>query len=377
MPERGRSPRAIPGFALAIALWAVVAAQPARGAVASTTWRLDVAPTTIAAADPTTIDVTFSNRGGPTGDDDLGCVRIAIPATFTVVPPLTTVSPPGTSWHASGTSVVSIHPSSGGDRLDALDQTSSVTASITVLAVVPGTFTWTATAYESQDCTKPFPEQIKTTVTVNLLPTAKPAPTPTPRPTPSPTPNPTPTVTPTAKPVPTPNPSPTPNATSAPGRTPVPGDEATPAPAVSPSPIVVGASADPFATPTPRLSPADGGPPTGAAGSARPTPSPASDLQQPSTGSGVGGGLLMAGFDDATGGRGSSGGGTPAISLGSGFTSPFGQGFAWAVPGLVLSVPGLLIVLAVIAVQAIGAGAWLPIVRRRIGSFGVWSRSKR
>jgi len=85
----------------------------------------------------------------------------------------------------------------------------------------------------------------------------------------------------------------------------------------------------------------------------------------------------MAGFDDATGGRGSSGGGTPAISLGSGFTSPFGQGFAWAVPGLVLSVPGLLIVLAVIAVQAIGAGAWLPIVRRRIGSFGVLSRSKR
>jgi len=85
----------------------------------------------------------------------------------------------------------------------------------------------------------------------------------------------------------------------------------------------------------------------------------------------------MAGFDDASGGPGSSTGGTPAISLASGFTSPFGQGFAWAVPGLVLSVPGLLIVLAVIAVQAIGAGAWLPIVRRRIGSFGVLSRSKR
>src|SRR4029078_6688436 len=75
MPERGRSPRESPVFALAIALWAVVAAQPARGAVASTTWRLDVAPTTIAAADPTTIDVTFSNRGGTTGDEELGCAR--------------------------------------------------------------------------------------------------------------------------------------------------------------------------------------------------------------------------------------------------------------------------------------------------------------
>jgi len=373
MPERGRSPRAIPVFALAIALWAVVAAQPARGAVASTTWRLDVAPTTIAAADPTTIDVTFSNRGGPTGDDDLGCVRIAIPATFTVVPPMTTVSPPGTSWHASGTTVISIHPSSGGDRLDGLDQTSSVTTSITVLAVVPGIFTWTATAYEAQDCTKPFPEQIKPTITVTLLPTAKPAPTPTP----SPTPSPTPTLAPTAKPVVTPSPSPTPNATSAPGRTPIPGGGATPAPAASPSPIVVGPSGDPFATPTPQPSPADGGSLTGGLGSARPTPSAAPDGQQRSTASGVGTALLMAGFDDASGGRGSSGGGTPAISLASGFTSPFGQGFAWAVPGLVLSVPGLLIVLAVIAVQAIGAGAWLPIVRRRIGSFGVLSRSKR
>ena len=83
----------------------------------------------------------------------------------------------------------------------------------------------------------------------------------------------------------------------------------------------------------------------------------------------------MAGFDDGDGGP--SDGGAPAISLASAFTNPFGQGFAWAVPGLVLSVPGLLIVLAVIAVQAIGAGAWLPIVRRRIGSFEVRGRSKR
>jgi hypothetical protein len=39
------------------------------------------------------------------------------------------------------------------------------------------------------------------------------------------------------------------------------------------------------------------------------------------------------------------------------------------VPGLVLSVPGLLLVLAVLA-QSFGALAWLPIVRRRIGAFG-------
>jgi UPF0716 family protein affecting phage T7 exclusion len=75
--------------------------------------------------------------------------------------------------------------------------------------------------------------------------------------------------------------------------------------------------------------------------------------------------LLMPG----TGG-GSGGVGAPAIDLTSGFTTPFGEGFAWAVPGLVLSVPGLLLVLAVIGAQAVGALAWLPVVRRRIGGFG-------
>jgi hypothetical protein len=47
----------------------------------------------------------------------------------------------------------------------------------------------------------------------------------------------------------------------------------------------------------------------------------------------------------------------------------FGRGYDWAVPGLLLSVPGMVLVL-VIAAQAAGAVAWLPVVRRRIGGFG-------
>ena len=70
-------------------------------------------------------------------------------------------------------------------------------------------------------------------------------------------------------------------------------------------------------------------------------------------------------------------GGAPVVDLHSGFTTPFGQGFAWAVPGLVLSVPGLLLVLAVIGAQAVGALAWLPVVRRRIGGFGIGRRPSR
>jgi hypothetical protein len=41
----------------------------------------------------------------------------------------------------------------------------------------------------------------------------------------------------------------------------------------------------------------------------------------------------------------------------------------WAYPTFVLSVPGILLLLAVGA-QAFGAFAWLPIVRRRLGGFG-------
>ena len=45
----------------------------------------------------------------------------------------------------------------------------------------------------------------------------------------------------------------------------------------------------------------------------------------------------------------------------------------WAVPSLVLAVPGLLLVLAVMA-QAVGGVLWLPVIRRRIGGFGLVHR---
>jgi len=47
----------------------------------------------------------------------------------------------------------------------------------------------------------------------------------------------------------------------------------------------------------------------------------------------------------------------------------------WAVPGLVLAVPGLLLVLAVMA-QAVGGVLWLPVIRRRIGGFGLGARRR-
>jgi hypothetical protein len=47
-----------------------------------------------------------------------------------------------------------------------------------------------------------------------------------------------------------------------------------------------------------------------------------------------------------------------------------GLGVEWGVPAFVMGVPGLLLILIVLA-QSLGGSAWLPVVRRRIGSFGI------
>ena len=47
--------------------------------------------------------------------------------------------------------------------------------------------------------------------------------------------------------------------------------------------------------------------------------------------------------------------------------------FEWAVPSLVLGVPGLLVVIAVLA-QASGALLWIPVARRWLGGFGIRRR---
>ena len=48
----------------------------------------------------------------------------------------------------------------------------------------------------------------------------------------------------------------------------------------------------------------------------------------------------------------------------------------WAVPALALTVPGLLLMLAVLAQLSVGA-VWLPVVRRWLGSFGFGRRRRR
>jgi hypothetical protein len=215
------------------------------------------------------------------------------------------------------------------------------------------------------------------TTTVTITVTAPP-PTPTPAPTPTPTPKPTPTPTPTPAPTPTPTPAPTP--TPRPTTTPRP-TPTTPPPTIVPTipplptsiptipplptPTLV-PTARPTATPTPSTRPSASPGPTSAPGQ---TPGPTS----------------TAGAGGAGAGSTGSGSGGPSASPPLASEGPFSipgsdqdttveldpgsisfASFEWAVPALVLSVPGLLLVLAV-AVEALIGLAWIPIARRWVG----------
>jgi hypothetical protein len=52
------------------------------------------------------------------------------------------------------------------------------------------------------------------------------------------------------------------------------------------------------------------------------------------------------------------------------------DGIDWAVPALTLTVPGLLLMLAVLAQLTAGA-IWLPVVRRWLGAFGLGRRRRK
>jgi type VI secretion system secreted protein VgrG len=165
------------------------------------------------------------------------------------------------------------------------------------------------------------------------------APAPTPKPTPKLTPKPTPVPTPvtTARPTPTPTARPTP----------------TPRPRPKPTPIPP-ASTPRAATPSPTA------PGPGATRSPSAQASPTAIIGPGTIGSPPPKGPRRAGFDIPAGVDGSV-----TIDGGAiGFIGPF------VVPGFLAAASGFLLILLMLA-QALGALAWLPVVRRRVGSFGM------
>jgi Bacterial Ig domain len=205
-------------------------------------------------------------------------------------------------------------------------------------------------------------------VTVSItVGTASPTPTPTPVPTPAPTPTPTPAPT-----LPLPSlPVPSVPLPSVPLPT-------LPLPTAVPTPT---STDPPTATPVPTPTPASTEAP--AASPPEPTSSPSAPV---ASGPDPSGGPITSqapGADGSIGGPAPSPpeapfvvgvtGGSVLDPLGDMDVAGFGGFIDWAVPALVLSVPGLLLVLAVLA-QTVGAVLWVPLVRRWLGGFGVRRR---
>ena len=211
---------------------------------------------------------------------------------------------------------------------------------------------WSAIATVSITVRSPAPTSTPT-------PTSTPAPTSTPTPTalpsigPLPTtlPTPLPTGVPTATPFPTPSGGVTPTASARPSASAAASAAASPSSSGSPAPG--GTSASPSAPPSGTGTTGTGGGP--ASGPDGPVPSGDSEPD----------GRFLVGRD-----------GLGSIAIANLHVSGLGSLTEWAIPGLALAVPGLLVLFAIIA-QTIGGILWLPVTRRWLGAFGIGRRRRR
>ena len=374
----GQPRRLIAARVLAAGVLAVAAlghgAAPASALV--DLWTITASPAVMEAGKDTFVQFTVTNLGILT--DTIGCVEVSIPGSFELKEVKLVQLPSGKHWKTGSSG------GSGSTRTaeyraeqdsDALVGGQTAVFKVKVKAASAGAFTWTARAWSSRSCDSgEFPAvPLAIVVGPDLTPTPTPTPDPTPTPTPSPRPTPSPSPTPTPRPAPTPivivlpvpsletDPKPTPT----PRPTPEPSPGATPSPTPTPT-----GSEQPGASPSPTPS-STGAPspsPRGGQPEASPIAAPADPGSGPDAGGGSAGRLRIGRETDGsvTGG--------PEIDVSLAAIESLGS-LTWAVPSLVLAVPGLLLVLAVIA-QAVGGVLWLPVIRRRIGGFGLRVRRR-
>jgi hypothetical protein len=310
----------------------LLGAGVALAAPPSASWSVTRQPTSVAMATPTQVAVTVTNLSP---SDQIGCIVLSVPSpAFGVSSTAVLAQPaPARVWATSyvpgaPTTVVTAQATNGGSTLRGGTIRDTVVIGVTVSGAIPGTHTWTAGAFSDPACTpqKSLPLNASFTIRVTILPTPVP---PTPKVTATPRVTPTPNVTPT--PAPTPTTAPTnsvePTAAPTPDQSGRPLEPHSESPAPSPTGLAT-ASDEPAAI---QLGRAGGEP-----GEAEPV-------------GGIGNAAIAA-LDELPGGV-----------------------LAFSVPALVVSLPGLLVLLA-IGAQAIGALAWLPLVRRRLGGFGVRRR---
>lgn len=328
-------------------------------------WTVTRTPASVVAGVSTAIDITATNvAGGST----VGCIRLQVPGAFTVDAVGIDSVQPSYAWTAdapsggpSGSTVVQVHGVTEGDVLKGDGDV--VAFHVTVTGTAAGTYTWPAESRDHASCSSGIDTASVTVSITGGAPTPTPVPTPTATPTPTPRP---PSPTPIPTPRPTATPTPPPSATAVPSPL--------PAPTLSPRPTGT-AIATPQPTATGSPEPSSSGTPTETP-SSTPTESPPTSIAGPSAPSTGGTGPTSAG-SPPTSGAGSTAAGRYVVGVDptdhgdltltmAGMASL--DGIVWAVPSLALTVPGVLLVLAVLAQIAAGA-AWVPVVRRKVGSF--------
>jgi hypothetical protein len=294
-------------------------------ASAALLWTLVAVPLTTTVNVSTTFTLTATNLDAT----ELGCLEVDLASSFVIEALGTPTASNGEAWASSRTgNAVFVHSLSGGGRLH-LSQ--SVQFSIRAHATAAGTYLWPSFGQRPQDCSKTFQAGVSLSVTV--LPAIVATPTPTPTPEPTATLRPTGTPAPTASVAPTPTPTP-----------------------ILPLPSI---GLPGLPTPTPTL-------PTGTltpdpSATATPTPDPTSSSVAVTPGGSSGSGGTAGGQalvvarpidnrEDVAG-----------LSLAG--LELLGADYAWIVPSALVGTPGVIIILVVL-LQAIGAFAWIPAVRR-------------
>ena len=343
-------PRALRrGLAGTMLIGLISLAGPMSTRAALELWTLIGLPLTATAGQLTTFTLTATNA---LVLNDIGCLEVDLPPSFQEISVAITQTPEGRPWkhRETGTNVV-VFSDGGGGRLELLQ---SVTFTITARPTVAGASSWPNHAHERHDCQGPDLPGIALPVTV--LPQLLATPTPTPTVPVTPPPLPTPTIPSLSTPLPTLPPTQIPSVvtTPRPSRSP-PGQGASPTQtATRPSASADPASASASATPSPSASaaPDTTRAPAGSGGAPRPSDGPIAAAQEGSPSTPDRGPTVV--FDPADVGVDFAG-----ASLFTGIET-------WAVPAATLGLPGLLVMIFV-ALQATGALAWMPAVRRLRG----------
>jgi hypothetical protein len=332
-----RSMRRVLCGPLLMGLLTLAGPMSARGALEA--WTLVGLPLTATAGQLTTFTLTATNALVLNG---IGCLEVDLPPSFAELSVAITQTPGGRPWRhqETGTNVVA-YSDGGGGRLQLLQ---SVTFTITARPTVAGASSWPTHAHERHDCTGAELPGVALPVTV--LPALLPTPVPTPVPTP------TPTLPASAIPKPTFSLLPTPSPPALPTQS---GVVSTPRPSQSPradpSPTPTAARSSAFAAPA---SPSGQPPAPSSAGLTSPGPSSRPDaVAQAGPSSTPDAGPTVV-FDPAD------------VGVDFATASLFAGIETWAVPAATLGLPGLLVMIFV-ALQAVGALAWMPAVRRLRG----------